>query len=174
VRTSPVNRQLQTHDPSNAAGVSTRFRICHDAASSTPIAATGAPILSVIALVRRATARSRSWTASEVVTVSSVVCSTQSSRAGRRRSGFSSVGRRCVGNHVLTDYAQPTDEEQIWDIWRQRARETVVRSGTKRYWDNLVLRMRCRDSTCTTTVWYLAARRIDRACVVCSHNVPVS
>ena len=72
---------------------------------------------------RRSRGRSRCWTASAAATALSAACSTPSSKAGSRRSGSSSAGPRgALATTLLTDYAQPADEEQVWSIWKGNAR----------------------------------------------------
>ena len=70
---------------------------------------------------------SLSWTASAAATGSSVACSTRSSKAGKRKSGSNSAGPAAVlATTLLTDYAQPADEEQVWSILaRQRPRAAM-------------------------------------------------
>ena len=120
------DRKLQGHDRPRQEGLPQRLGLRHHAA---PGRQRQLPPLGRDHGRRRQLARHRaardhaSWTASAAATALSAECSTPSSRAGSRKSGSSSAGPPgALATTMLTDYAQPADEEQVWSIWQGNAR----------------------------------------------------
>ena len=120
------DRQLQGHDRAGEEGLPQRLGLRHHAARgrqrqpppagapSWPRATTG---------TSSSRARSPCSTASAAATASSAACSTPSCK-GWEPEKWVQFGwaTGALATTLLTDYAQPADEEQVWSIWQGNAR----------------------------------------------------